>query len=680
MPHKSLFLTIACILAIACSESGNTVLPKPPSAIADGLPAACNPLRTPGSCMTPWPNAIYLRTDPTTVTGYRVALDQSTLPVVNIKNTPFDPARWNQADGFSPAGTLLYYFAERIDPASLVPEDDIAASLQPSAATVIVDMATHERLAHFSGVDENASRDGERQALLITPAARLKPNHRYAAAITTSVRTVEGKQPTPPPLFAPMLSGLAPSDALSQAQLARMPAIVASLEAAGVKKSDLVVAWDFVTGSDEALTGHVLSMRDQALAALGSGGGTYTITSVENDFDAATLRRIRGTFTVPQFLDNADETKPEAELVFDAMGAPKMLGSYQAPFTVIIPRSATTKAPLPIVVYGHGIFGSGEGELGGNGGSYVQDFANQAGIVVIATDWIGLSSHENPLDNGNNGAFSDVLTDFSDLPWLTDRLQQAIVNNTVLQRTARFSLAADPALTVSGVAGGQPVADPSRVYYYGVSLGGIMGMSFMGYDPDIVLGALGDGGGFFSALIPRSYSWAAANLILPEAYPDKLDVQVIIELAQMQFDYSDPATVAPYVLQAPLRGTPKKQLLEYMGLYDMLVANVTTGMIARTAGLPLLSPDVVAPWGMTPTLGPLPSALTTWDVNPTTRPSDTNLTPSQFNVVHNAIRWIPQVEEQVEQFWATKGVVDTCGGKPCDEPVPPQAQSTDGGI
>jgi len=680
MPHKLLCPAIACTLAVACSQSGSTLAPAP---IADGLPAACNPLRTPGSCMTPWPNAIYLEADPATVTGYRVALVSSTLPVVNVKNTPFDPTRWNQADGFSPAGTLLYYFAERIDPASLVPEDDIAASLGPAAATVIVDMATHERVAHFSGVDENASRSSERQALLITPATRLKPNHRYAAAITTSVRTVDGGRPTPPPLFSPMLSGLAPSDKLSQAQVARMPAVLASLEAAGIEKSDLVVAWDFVTGSDEALTAHVLSMRDQALAGLGSGhaqgGLAYTITSVENDFDAATLRRIRGTFTVPQFLDNADESKPEAQLVFDAAGAPKMVGSYQAPFTVIIPRAATTKAPLPIVVYGHGIFGSGEGELGGSGGSYVQDFANQAGIVVIATDWIGLSSHENPIDSGNNGALVDALTDFSQLPWLTDRLQQAIVNNIVLQRTARSSIAQDPAMTVS-VAGGQPVADPSRVYYYGVSLGGIMGMSLMGYDPDIVLGVLGDGGGFWSALFQRSYNWAEADLIVPGAYPDKLDVQVLLELAQMQFDYSDPATVAPYVLKAPLRGTPKKQILEFMGLYDMSVANVTTEMVARTAGLPLLTPDVVVPWGMTATAGPLPSALTTWNVNGTPRPSDTNLTPSQINVVHGAIRWIPQVEEQIEQFWATESVVDTCGGNPCVEPVPPQAPMPDGGL
>ena len=665
---------LAVMVAVGCSHGG-AAPPGPPAPVADGLPAACSPLRTPGACMVPWPNAIYLAEDATTATGYRVALDPSTLPVVNVQNTPFDPTRWNLADGFSPAGTMLYYFAERIDPASLVSEDDIAASLQPGAATVIVDMATGERVAHFSGVDENAARDGQRQALLITPAARLLPKHRYAVAVTSAVRTTDGGQPTPPPLFQPMLAGTAPDDSLSRAQLARMPAIVAALEAAGVDAGDLVVAWDFVTGSDEALTGHVLSMRDQALAGGWPGVGTYTVTSVEDDFDAATLRRIRGTFTVPQFIDNADESKPAAQLVLDGAGNPTMVGTYQAPFTIIVPRAALTRAPLPIVVYGHGIFGSGEGELGDASGSYVQDFANLAGVVVIATDWIGLSSHENPLDAGQNDALVDVLTDFSKLPWLTDRLQQALVNTTVLQRTARSSIAGDPAMTVSGVAGGQPVADPGRVYYYGISLGGILGMTFMGYDPDVVQGVLGDGGGFWSALFQRSYNWAPANLIVPSAYPDKLDVQLILQLAQMQFDYSDPATVAPYVLQAPLRGVPKKQILAYMGLYDMQVANVTSEMIARTAGLPLLQPDVVTPWGMTPTPGPLPSALTTWDVNATPRPSDTNLTPSESNVVHGCIRWIPQVESQIETFWGTGSVVDTCGGAPCVEPVPSEVAS-----
>jgi hypothetical protein len=671
-------LALATAAAVACDQSGSVVpppaQPAPPQLPADGLPASCSPLRTPGACLMPWPNAIYLKPDATTPTGYRLDLDPAALPAAigaDAGKVPFDPTRWNVADGFSPAGSLLMYFAEPIDPASLVPETNIAASLAPSSATVVVDMMTHGRVAHFSGVDENARKDGQRQALVITPAQRLQPGHRYAVGITTAVRTTSGGSPTAPPLFQTMLGGKAPSDPLSQAQLARLPAVVSALADAGVPAAELLVAWDFVTGSDEALTGHVLSMRDQALSAVGPDGGAYTITSVEDHFDGKTLRRIRGTFTVPQFIDNTDESRPEASITFDAAGNPKLLGTYQAPFTILVPASAATRAPLPVVLYGHGLFNSGENELGDSSGSYVQDFADLAGVVVVATDWIGLSVHENPIAAGSNGAMADVVDDFTLLPWVTDRLQQAVVNAIVLARTMRGRIVNDPALTVSGQAGGAPAADASRLFYYGISLGGIMGMTFMGYDPDVVQGALGCGGGFWSALFQRSSNWREAQLLIPAAYPDTLDVQLMLQLAQMQFDYSDPATVAPYVLKAPLRGVPRKQILSQMGLNDSQVSNLTTEMIARTAGLPLLAPAVVAPWSLPATSGPLPSALTTWDIHGMPVPPPTNQTPGADNQVHQAIRRIPQAEQQIETFWATGRVVETCDGSPCVEPVPP---------
>jgi hypothetical protein len=665
--RRALPFGFALAAAVACDQGGSTLVPS----LNDRLPATCNPLRTPGACIVPWPNAIYLKPDATTATGWRVALHSETLPVAHVSGNQIDTTRWNMADGFSPATSMLYYFAERIDPASLVPEDEIPTSLKPGAATVIVDMASHALVAHFSGVDENAVKETDRQGLIITPAQRLLPNHRYAVAITKSIRTVDGGQPTPPPLFQAMLQGAAPSDAMSQAQLARMPAIVAALTAAGVPSSQLVVAWDFVTGSDEALTSHVLSMRDQALEAVGPDGAGYTIKTVEDNFDTHTLRRIRGTFTVPQFIDNADETKPEAELHFDTSGNPVLLGSYQAPFTVIIPRAAATKQPLPIILYGHGLFGSGEGELGDMNGSWAQDFADLKGYVMVATDWIGFSSHESPVVLGNNDVFGEIPGDFSKLPYSTDRLQQALVNAMVLARTMRGQIAKDPAMTVSGQAGDAPVADPTHLTYYGISLGGIMGMAFMGYDPDVLRGVLGCGGGFWSTMLPRSTNWRLADLLLPEQYPDPLDVSMLLQLWQMQIDYSDPATIAPYILNAPLRGVPKKQVLSQMGLYDAQVSNLVTEMIARTEGEPLLSPAVTTPYGLTPTKGPLSSALTTWDINGMPIPPGTNRTPGADNQVHEAIRRIPQAEAQVDTFFSTGQIVDTCGGTQCVEPVPP---------
>ncbi|MGH7284259.1 MAG: alpha/beta hydrolase family protein, partial [Polyangiaceae bacterium] len=310
-------------------------------------------------------------------------------------------------------------------------------------------------------------------------------------------------------------------------------------------------------------------------------------------------------------------------------------------------------------------------------GSYVQDFANLEGYVVVATDWIGLSAHENPLSQGSNEAMSVVVQDFSKIPFITDRLQQAIVNAIVLERTMTGKIVNDPAMTISGNAGGDKVADPSRVTYYGISLGGIMGLSFMGYDPDVTRGVLGCGGGFWSTLFERSVNWKEAALLIPASYHDSLDQRLLIALAQMQFDYSDPATVAPYVLNAPLENTPKKQLLMQMGLADAQVPNISTEMIARTSGISLLDPAATSIYGMTPASGPLASALTTWDVHGTPAPPQEEQTPSDDNQVHEAIRRIPQAEQQIKTFFDTGNVVDTCGG-PCVEPVPPSTPQPDG--
>ena len=644
------FLWIA-LLVIACGS---------PSQVGDGLPATCDPLRVAGACMMPWPNAIYLKSDSTTETGFRLSLPPETLPA-RANGDAFDPARWNTADGFSPATPILYWFAEPIDATSLVPETNISGSLEVGAATVIVDMTTNERVAHFSGVDENVHRDGDRQAILITPAQRLLPKRRYAVAITKFIKTASGELPTPPPLFDRIANGDPPDgDLLAAAEAARMPAILASLKIAGVKKDDCLVAWDFVTGSDEQLTGHVLSMRDQALASAGPTGIGYTITSVEDDFDEPTYRRIRGTFTAPAFLDNEDESKPEAMLTFDASSKPIMNGTYEAPFTILVPRTALVR-PLPVLLVGHGLFNTGEIELGDASGSDIQDFANGNEYIVIATDWIGLSDHENPLSQGANGALAEMLSDFSHLPWVTDRLQQALVTTMVLVRTMTGRIARDAALA--------GFVDPSRVFYYGNSLGGIMGLSFMGYDPDVTLGALGVGGGFWSTLFQRSVNWKEALLVFPAQYPDSLDQQLLMALAQMQFDFSDPATVAPYVLASPLPNTPKKQLVMMMGVGDAQVPNIATEMIARTTGISLLSPNAVNVFGMSPQHGPLDSALTTWNVDSPPVPPDTNMTPAHDNQVHQAIRRLPEEELLVGRFFETGLVIDTCGG-PCNLPVP----------
>ncbi len=644
------------VLALSCDSAGTVVAPT----VDDGLPSSCSPLRTAGACMLPFPNAIDLAPDGTTATGYRVALSADALPMQNVDRTKLDPVRFNQADGFSPSTPILAYFPERIDPASLVPPESPEKSLDPTSPTLIVDMQTGALVPHLSEVDATMEHATDRQALILRPMVRLLPAHPYAVAIQNGIRTLGGGMPTAPPVFAAMMKGAAPSDPRSQAELARMPGILAALDKAGVARDRVLLAWDFVTASDTYLTGHVLSMRDQALAQVGENGLGYTVTSVEDDFDSDTQRRVRGTFTVPQFLSQANPANPDATISFDASGKPKLVGMYEAPFTVIIPRVVATKGPLPLVIYGHGLLGSGEGELGDATGSDPQSFAQREGYILFATDWTGLSANESPLTPGGSGAAADAIRDFNHLPWITDRLQQALVNAIVLVRTMRGMIAADPALAI----GGRPAADTSNVYYYGISLGGIMGASFMGYDPDVLQGCVQVGGGNWSLLFQRSTNWRLFKLVIDLAYPDKLDQQLLLALAQMQFDYSDPINVAPHVLAKPLPGTPAKQILRQMAVGDAQVPNLATELIARVEGIPLLAQSDVDVWGLPQTEGPLPSAMSVWDVQPSPLPPDTNATPTSDNPAHDTIRMIPELRDQIDHFFRNKEVVSTCAG-PC---------------
>src|SRR5262249_47206505 len=133
-------LMIALAFVGACSSTSSA----PAANLDDGLPASCSPLRTKGACMMPFPNAVWLDPDSSTKTGFRVALLGDALPASNVSHVPFDTTEYNRADGFSPGTPILAYFEEKIDVHSLVPPEDPSKSLDPSAATILVDMVDNK--------------------------------------------------------------------------------------------------------------------------------------------------------------------------------------------------------------------------------------------------------------------------------------------------------------------------------------------------------------------------------------------------------------------------------------------------------------------------------------------------------------------------------------------------------
>jgi hypothetical protein len=100
-----------------------------------------------------------------------------------VTGAPLDPAPLARRRGWPATTTLLWAAPSGVDPAGLVGPDELAASVTADSSTVIVDMTTGDRVAHFAEVDANELDDFSIQAVYVRPAQRLAGGHRYAVGV-----------------------------------------------------------------------------------------------------------------------------------------------------------------------------------------------------------------------------------------------------------------------------------------------------------------------------------------------------------------------------------------------------------------------------------------------------------------------------------------------------------------
>jgi hypothetical protein len=600
------------------------------------VPAGCNPL-VGDDCLTPFPSSLIETPDATTATGLRVAIPEEKLPPQHT--APLSAARLNRHDGISPSTPFVVYFKKGVDATQLPTLDALDASVAADSAVQIIDYATGERVPLFAELDANAVAPA-RQALLIRPMARLKPATRYVVALV-GLHDASGHALEPAGFAA--LRDRGPLNKSLETLAASYEEIFTVLAAAGVARRSLTLAWDVTTSSDADATGHLVAMRDQALPMVDQL--TWTVTSsTDTPSDPFHLREVVGTFTVPSFLTDDSQT---AILNVDANGNPALRGTGTANFVVDIPQCAkTATGPLPVMVFGHGLFGTAKDELAT---PYMQQVVNYLCMVAIGTDWTGLAAYDYTVLADN------VLPNFNNIPIVTDRLQQSHVNAQLLTRLFLRHMKDDPALQLSGT----PVTDGSQVYYYGISDGGIQGGTFMALSEDVVHGVLNVPGCEWSLLIQRSSDFTPLQQILDIVIPDPLDQQILLSLLQPEFDFTDPASYAAHLIASPLPNTPAKQILVQEAINDAQVTNVATRVLVRAIGLPGI--DLEHPvYGVTEVAAPQPSAYTQWDVMPTPPPAE-NTPAADDNGAHGEIRKLVDLEAQLKAFLTPTGQVQqTC--------------------
>ena len=670
-------LLSSVLLAASCSSGGDSdptttapITTTTLSPLADPVDAStlgidldaadrCDPI-APTRCLLPFPNDFFTVADETTETGRRVSLDTQSLPA-NAGGTHIDPTEWNRLDGFSPGAPLLLPVEAELDTASLAGIEDISRSLAPDATIVAVDVNTGRRVPYWAELDANAPSD-EHPTLIVRPARNWLEGHRIVVGIR-EVRDTAGTPIDPSPAFVAYRDRLGVRNAAFEARRESMEAVFGLLAQHAVDRSDLWLAWDFTIASADSIAGRMLHVRDEAFAELGDAVPSFTVDQVEDAPEPTMLRRITGTFEVPNYLAAGGE--PGTQFVLDNVGLPERgSGEFTARFQCTLPKGATADAPVRMSLYGHGLFG----DLGEVNSDIVQEMAERFDIAYCATDWVGMSDPDVI-------TAATILQDLSGFPKLADRSQQGFLNFLFLGRLMIHPDGLSSHAAFSDDTTNEALIDRTQLFYDGNSQGAILGGALCAVAQDFDRCVLGEAGMNYSTLLHRSVDFDDYKLVFDPSYPDSFDQLVGMSLIQMLWDRAETNGYAQHLrADDPLPNTPPKSVL-LLGAYgDHQVSEWSLQVEARTIGayahLPLVGNDRARAkeyaFGFEPVAeGFGGSALFLFDTGSPASPFE-NVPPREGHDPHDDTPRIPIAQEIKDAFMRPEGtIVDACGPGPC---------------
>ena len=618
-------------------------------------------------CFLPWPSSVFLREDPDTDTGFRVDLPDEGLPLNQDREEIAVTSAWENFDGFSPSGSLMAGFWGKVDDAPLADELHIDDTLSPSSQTIIVDAETGELVAHFAEIDKwRAAATAPTTTFYMRPANRLKENHRYVAAIRTGLTRQDGSTVEPSEFFRALRDGEGAEEPAVEARRPAMEAIFGILEDAGVPRSDLLLAWDFHTASGRSIRGDLLTMWDDAKARWESGAdgiGTCTVESVENDTHENLWRRIRGTFTVPLYMESAD---PGVRAQRDADGNVVYNGTAEAPFEIAIPPSVRDQVmagdgPGRGMMHGHGLLGAADQTSSGG----VRVLLEEAAMVGFGTDYWGLSS--NDLDT----VLNQVMPDFGNFDLLGERLMQGTINSLILMKTFAPGGPCSDLEEMKIDVGGElrRTMDPADLYYYGISQGGIMGGTLAALSDTIDGYVLQVGAMTYSTMVRRSKDFGVYEGVMSIWYPAKIDRDWLVVSTQNTWSLAEPAPYLGHIFRDPLPGVDisNRRILYQVSRYDTEVPNIASDMAVREMGIGAFDSSVYEPWQVEIlTEDTASSAYIVYHLSEVEPLPIGTVDVIGDNSAHGDLRYQAEVLSQIDQFAHPDGVVvDTCPDNSC---------------
>ncbi|HQY63223.1 MAG: hypothetical protein IPF92_14525 [Myxococcales bacterium] len=639
-------LASAAALVVTVGACSSAPTATPPA--VEGF-AVCDNLDE-SSCIFPFPSDHFRK--PGGPYGHTHQLDfGDRLPVSEQTDAMLDREPFRVHDGFPVYPQIAFH----IEGASLTGApsiDGIQASLERSSKTLVIDAETLELQPHWAELDYLAE-DAGKQVIELRLARGLAHGKRYVVA----VRGLPGGAASRG--FQALRDGKpSPVAGVDERKERFDREVFAVTDKLGVPRSELQLAWDFTTSSDDNSTLTLRTMRDTLYERVGEEGPEYSVTEVKRDPDGPTgviETIVTGVAKVPSFVLPLRPNDVARKLRLGANGLPVAEGFEDVTFRVQIPRvSRTSPDRASVVQYGHGFLGS---DSEANNG-WLRTFASERNFLILSSDMQGMNTPSGLL------WFLHLPKDITNLAYIGDEPLQGIINHLALVRLLKGRFSRD--VNVQRGDGGGALYDPKAIYYHGNSQGGTQGALVMAMSRDLERGTLGVPGVSVAWILARANQWRELAGSIGRNYPNPYDLSAIMSLVAVGWDRGDGSNFAKYISATPPKdGTPKNVLL-HVGVEDAQVNNDVSRVLGRMVGAKVLAPATSDIWGLPVVQGPLrgENVYVEQDYGVPKRPK-TNRPSAPETDTHAFPRKSRAMQEQSYVFFRTGEARHTCDGR-CD--------------
>jgi hypothetical protein len=395
-------------------------------------------------------------------------------------------------------------------------------------------------------------------------------------------------------------------------------------------KADTPAPADFLLGPGGTRT--VFALNNVSSMSLNLQTGTApTFTSAPPAFLGLLLSTLRaisgvvGTIAYGKYVSpNYEEMGQVIPSVGTLTGEPVVQGENEIYFTLVLPSGTPPPTGWPVAIFGHGATTSkdlrlflfaaemaerGIATIGVNAVGHGSGPLSTLAVTPTSGDPVTFLAGGRGIDQNGDGVIGSDEGIRAGAPRTIvnnrDGLQQTAVDLMQLVRVIEVGM------DVDGDA--MPDLDPSRIYYFGQSLGGIYGAIFLAVEPSVQAGVPNVPGGsnievlrlspvsrpaVGAALAARAPSLInVGGVVFNENMPLRdqppvintvagaIDIQQVFEWSEWTTQAGNPVAYAPYLRKAPLVGMSPKEVIVQFAKGDKTVPNPTATALLHAGDL-----------------------------------------------------------------------------------------------